>query len=113
MRKKIRRSQLTAPFGVGAIMDISGESLAAVDTTRWPEQIERIQEPRLARILGVGGFRTARPTPDQDWMDAPGAIPYFRFPRWLFCPQCRNMLRWKSEIGDCAGSIHPILVGCR
>lgn len=99
MRKKIRRSQLTAPFGVGAIMDISGESLTAMDITKWPQGIEPIHEPRLARALGVGGFITGRPAPDQDWMAAPGAIPYFRFPRWMFCPQCRQMVRWTQDYG--------------
>jgi hypothetical protein len=78
-------------------MDFSGESLVAVDIGAWREHGEWIHEPRLERILGVKGFRTGEPAPDNDWAPALGAIPYYRFPRWLFCPTCRQLIRWRNE----------------
>ena len=51
--RTIRLSQTVAPFGVGAIYDIRGESLAAVDTRRWGGAGERLVLDRLAEELGV------------------------------------------------------------
>lgn len=41
-----RLSQTISPFGVGAILDIEGESLMAADVSLWPEQFtSRIENP--------------------------------------------------------------------
>lgn len=94
--KFVRRAQTLSPFGVGAIMDVEGESFVAVDIARWKGRGERIREPRLEEMLGVSEFRMGPAAPDNLWeIDnrSPG-IPYYRFPQWLFCSRCRRMSRW-------------------
>ena len=95
MQKRLRRAQTITPFGVGAVVDIMGESLVAADILRWERAGERIQEPRLERRLGVSHFRMAPPAPDNPWQHVPDdrRVPYFRFPQWLFCRRCRWMYR--------------------
>jgi len=94
--RTIRLSQTVAPFGVGAIYDIRGESLVAVDTTRWGGMGERVTLDRLAQDLGVEGFRSAPARWDQFSTSGP-RLTFVRFPRWLFCPACRRMTFWRSS----------------
>ncbi|ONH61371.1 hypothetical protein CcI49_07270 [Frankia sp. CcI49] len=82
--RRVRRSQTVSPFGVGAIIDVLGESFVAEDAGRWPWH-DIIPMPRLAEILGVTQIGAA---------PADGLISYYRFPRWLFCPGCRRMEEW-------------------
>src|SRR3954463_7983688 len=82
LERTIRLSQTVAPFGVGAIYDIRGESLVAVDTTRWGGMGERIVLDRLAKELQVEGFRGAPARWDQFSTSGPRLM-YARFPRWL------------------------------
>ena len=94
MEKSLRRAQTITPFGVGAILDITQESLVAADIMLWEGAGEQINEPRLQRKLGVSHFRMAPPEPDRfaRHVKAPG-VPFFRFPQWLFCHRCRRMYR--------------------
>ncbi len=89
----VRRSQTLSPFGVGAILDIEGESFVAVDAMRWGQHGERLSEPRLQRVLNVRELRAAPPAPEPAWSASPSTpgVPYRRFPRWLFCGSCRRM----------------------
>lgn len=124
--RTIRQSQLVTSFGPGAIYDIGDESLVAVDTRSWPvTDCRKIELPRLQRILGAfEGFR--EPPVASGYGSRHPRVPYFRFPRWLFCPKCRRMIRWNgtleketSENGDvprcrwCAGPPRPSLVPMR
>ena len=89
MIHRIRRSQAVVPFGVGAIVDFRGEALMAAGLHAWPSSpLCRIDDPRLARRLGVDFFR-APPSPD----DGRGSVhlPFVRFPLWHVCPWCRGM----------------------
>lgn len=121
LERTIRLSQTVAPFGVGAIYDLRGESLVAVDTTRWGGMGERIVLDRLAEELEVKGFRAAPARWDQFSTSGPRLV-YSRFPRWLFCPACRRMTFWKSEMevpgeparcSRCDRLPHPQLVPMR
>ncbi|MCK9903473.1 hypothetical protein CC117_26960 [Parafrankia colletiae] len=85
--RRVRRSQTISPFGVGAIIDVLGESFVAEDAGRWPWH-DVISMPRLAEILGINEIGGA---------PADGKIPYYRFPRWLFCPSCRRMEKWSTS----------------
>ena len=85
--RKVRRSQIVSPFGPGAIIDLIGESFVAEDTGNWPGKPELVDFPRLASYLGVRGLRTPR---------ANSPLPYYRFPRWLFCTSCRRMIQWST-----------------
>ncbi len=84
--RTVRQSQTLAPFGVGAIYDVLGESLVAADTTYWKNRGDVIHAPRLERELKVERFKAAPETK---------GVPYVRFPKWLFCATCRRMIQWR------------------
>ena len=49
--KVVRLSETISPFGVGAIVDIAGNSLIAMDTSWWPAQSPELSCERLERTL--------------------------------------------------------------
>jgi hypothetical protein len=85
--RKVRRSQIVGPFGPGAIIDLVGESFVAEDAGNWRGRPLPVGFPRLAAYLKVRELRTPQ---------ANGTLPYYRFPRWLFCTSCRRMVRWQT-----------------
>jgi hypothetical protein len=91
--REIRRMAAVTQFGVGAIWDHDGESLVQMDVSRWKSFGHDIELGRLARALGVSGFRAPATVGDDDQL----GIPFFRFPEWLFCPQCRAMSRYNKR----------------
>lgn len=91
-RRTIRRAQAIAPSGVGAILDILGESFVAEDISRWRGRRDLLRAPRIAAYFGVPELRTPPSTDDSG-----AAVPYFRFPQWLFCGACRDMTRWSPR----------------
>ncbi|WP_406106415.1 DUF1998 domain-containing protein [Streptomyces sp. NBC_01003] len=97
-RRRIRRTQTVTPFGVGGIVDLRGESFVAADARSWGRKGEPVESPRLARKLGVSGFRSAPviPAGKAQYVSRVGPV-YVRFPRWLFCPKCRRMNYWVAE----------------
>lgn len=100
--RTVRLSQTVSPFGVGAIYDFRGESLIAADITRWGGAGERILLDRLAEDLSKDGtvvkeFRSA-PARWSRFSKAGGRLPFVRFPRWLFCPGCRQMVQWGDKM---------------
>ncbi|WP_062529113.1 DUF1998 domain-containing protein [Demequina rhizosphaerae] len=99
-QRKLRLSQTVAPFGVGAIVDIRGESFVGNDTWRWGNQGSVVNSPRLCRLLGVKALRSAPTIPSSVFGKSYKAIPYTRFPSWLFCSECRSMVRMfpKDEV---------------
>lgn len=118
--KQIRRTQTLTPFGVGAILDIDGESFVACDISWWDRRGPNekfIYEDRLARLLGVRYFRTAPPAPDKPWevKEDTSGVPFRRFPKWLFCPKCRRMeFYYNRETPYCQHCReHPKLVPMR
>lgn len=96
-QKSVRLSQSVSPFGVGAIYDVLGESFVACDITRWGPRGELVQLNRLAKSLGVDGFRHAPTRPDLFVPKRSEGIPYMRFPEWMFCSRCRRMTRLKID----------------
>lgn len=97
IRRKVRRSQTVVPFGVGGIIDLRGESFVAADIRSWAANGERVELPRLAKKLGVEGFRSAPVIPSGKAAFTTRVGPsYIRFPKWLFCPKCRGMQFWRS-----------------
>lgn len=101
----IRRAQLIAPFGPGAMVTVpGGTSLMIAGLDYWfqrpgdpeagidPSEF-KIKEWRLERRMGVGHFRLPPDYRDRSWyrQDVPNTkitIPAFRFPTWHFCPTC-------------------------
>ncbi len=96
---RVRQAQTVLPFGVGAILDIQGESFVAAGIETWPQLKTPIPSERLAARLGVKGFFAAPHTLNDryDQPDRPG-VPYMRFPGWLFCGACRSMVRFLREM---------------
>jgi len=89
--KKIRRSQLIAPYGVGALVEIEGESFIVKDISKWPRtRLQAIELPGLKDVLP--GVRELKGPKDKD-----AVVPVARFPRWLFCSRCRRMYRWTYQ----------------
>ncbi|MET8800669.1 DUF1998 domain-containing protein [Nocardia sp. NPDC004568] len=102
-RRRVRRAQTIVPFGVGGIIDLRGESFVAADIRSWAARADPVESPRLATKLGVDGFRSAPVIPSGKGAFTSQVGPvYVRFPKWLFCPQCRDMTLWRSssEIRD-------------
>ncbi|MFE4411332.1 DrmB family protein [Streptomyces sp. NPDC056821] len=95
---RVRQAQTVLPFGVGAVLDVQGESFVAAGIERWPDLKTPVPSERLAARLDVKGFYAAPHTLNDryDQPDRPG-VPYVRFPGWLFCGACRNMVRFLRE----------------
>ncbi|MFD9885276.1 DrmB family protein [Streptomyces alboflavus] len=97
VRRKVRRAQTIVPFGVGGIIDLRGESFVAADIRSWAAHGERVESPRLADKLGVNEFRSAPVIPSGKAAYKSRIGPaYVRFPKWVFCPQCREMDLWHT-----------------
>lgn len=97
----LRRNQLIAPFGVGAIHVLKGSRAvvtAGLDfwfhgATAQQLQCVKVNEPRLEERLGVSHFRLP-PGPETELKDQPKLeVPLFRFPTWYICPRCHRMER--------------------
>lgn len=101
----IRRSQLIAPFGVGAMMisaDGIGLVVGALDSwyeNQFDKDVDceefKIHEWRLERILGVDHFRLPpdyrRGRIGQSKPNQRLTVPMVRFPQWHYCPRCHHL----------------------
>ncbi|MEV0054326.1 DUF1998 domain-containing protein [Saccharopolyspora shandongensis] len=117
----IRRSQLIAPFGPGAMQVLAdGTSVITAGLDHWFRDTDnvdykefRIHEWRLEDHLGVGAlyappdYRDPGRNPEQ--YNTNLTVPVLRFPAWSFCPKCRALTRHplhhtrRSQCeGDCA-----------
>jgi hypothetical protein len=95
--RKIRRSQYISPHGVGAIYDIGNESLIAPDISWFFKNYGlKIKLDRLTNNLPVKELRM--PVPD-NFENSSKSIPFFRFPRWLFCSSCRSLRKESYDLG--------------
>lgn len=96
MNKKptIRRGQIITTFGPGALVNLQNGSFIGMGLDGWPTGKENaIYEERLQKRLRTQFF--IEPPSEKSY---PRGLPYRRFPRWLFCPQCRILQpyeKWK------------------
>ena len=105
-----RTTQLVSTYGIGALFPAMDESFMVLGLSEWPDQDgTEIAEPRLARALGVHGFRT----PPSGGTKGP-SVPVVRFPRWYSCPQCHRLdelqrfCSWdEHECPDCHCTLVP------
>lgn len=114
--RTMRLSQTVSPFGVGSVLDVLGESVMGADISEWPyEKTDRVQSRRLEEALGVAELRSPPSVPSYPSKNTPG-IYYQRFPRWMFCQDCRRMrfLLGNEETGEpplckeCQGRLVPM-----
>lgn len=115
IRHDLRLSETISPFGVGAIVDIRGESLIAADTSWWDRKTAaEISCDRLAAQLGGGVLRQA-PAHAGRASTETASLLYWRFPAWRFCERCgrlsklTNITKGKfSNTCACAGALVPM-----
>jgi hypothetical protein len=90
---KLRRSQFITGSGTGAIVDLAKGSAVMASIDFWKHhEVEdyQIYEENLQSYLGVDYFVT--PAPDSKTVgQSPFYLPAFRFPDWMFCPECRRL----------------------
>ncbi|MBB3098268.1 hypothetical protein FHR83_005963 [Actinoplanes campanulatus] len=113
----LRLSETITPFGVGAIVDVRGESLIAPDTSWWPRaQAPEISCDRLVARLPLGrGVLRQPPAHAGRAAKETSHLLYWRFPAWRFCEQCTKLSmltgksrgRWVNKC-DCGGSLVPM-----
>ena len=99
--RKIRRSQYIFPSGVGALYDISDESMIAMDISKWkPNYGEKLNLKRLEQLLRVNHFKMPESHSDmgnKKYSTAKDKLPFLRFPQWLFCRSCGTMVKWTMQ----------------
>lgn len=82
---RARQSQLVTTYGVGSLLPAADQSFMICGTDQWVEEFAQVvDEPRLARSLGVLGFRTPPAGGRRD-------VPVIRFPLMHYCPHCRRL----------------------
>lgn len=84
---KIRLSQLITTYGPGGIVDFPDQPLMVADVKLWEnnDTID-IHDERLEKILNVDKFKIYK---DDSEKNIKG-IPFVRFPRWYYCPNCKT-----------------------
>jgi hypothetical protein len=104
----IRRSQLIAPFGVGAMVIVKdGTSVIAAGLDHWYEyeggaglqevRVDefKVEEWRLQKALSVDHLRLPpefrRAIAHQTVPNSELTVPFLRFPTWHFCSFCRSL----------------------
>lgn len=84
IRGNARQSQLVTTFGVGALFPSASESLMIAGLGSWGDKGRVIEEPRLARALGVSEFRAPV-------VEGAGTVPVIRFPDTQHCTKCHRI----------------------
>lgn len=117
IRHDLRLAETISPFGVGAIVDVRGESLIAPDTSWWDLSLApQIYCDRLIAKLpnGVGVLRQPPTHAGRSGADT-ASIPYWRFPAWRFCERCSRLSQFtRSAKGKyvnacvCGGALVPM-----
>ncbi|MEU8800522.1 DUF1998 domain-containing protein [Spirillospora sp. NPDC048819] len=115
IRHDLRLSETITPFGVGAVVDVRGESLIAPDTSWWDtKHTPEISCERLLARLGAGVLRQPPAHADRAGKKTP-ALLYWRFPAWRFCERCSKLSKltgkkkgkW-SNTCECGGLLVPM-----
>lgn len=111
--RRIRKSQMISPYGVGAIVEFPKETLMHAGLDAWNLAEEQaLSDDRLARRLRIRTFYEPAPAPEKD---KPGQnIPFVRFPLWHVCPRCRAMkkVEWNTRRRPvCDSDLKPLFNG--
>lgn len=111
---RVRKSQLLAPFGVGAMLDLPDEALMLMGLENWPDRASAvIKDARLGKRLKVNHFKEPVTIDEEASRIADDRVMHFtRFPRWYFCSRCRQMKR--ADIASnspprCDGRYNPCI----
>lgn len=121
----MRRAQLVAPFGVGAMsILVNGTSVVTAGLDQWfqsenlanlvpSEYSSAAADWRLQERLNVAELRLSpdyrRPVPGQSQQNVGLTIPVLRFPRWSVCMYCKR-LQWSplslAQLERCVDEKH-------
>ncbi|MFF1408374.1 DrmB family protein [Streptomyces sp. NPDC058289] len=114
-RGAVRRAQAITTYGVGSLIAVDQESfiVCGIDeaAAQWPrDEAPVIEEPRLARVLGVRRFRLPPASGDA----SRDGIRVRRFPLWHHCPECHaldHVRTFNSPPGrnECAACSEPLV----
>lgn len=86
---KLRPSQAVTQNGPGALVDLPTLSMIMLSADLWEiGHARRVDEPRLARRLGVKVFRSP---PFYNGQADTGGLPARIFPEYLVCPRCKRL----------------------
>lgn len=115
IKHDLRLSEIVTPFGVGAIVDVRGESLIAADTSWWDKKYAPVVScDRLLARIGAGELRQPPTHAGRAGKDTP-ALLYWRFPAWRFCERCSKLsMLTRKEKGnwvntcECGGFLVPM-----
>lgn len=88
-KPSVRSGQLIAPFGVGSLCEVDGQSFFIRGTGRWARG-RNLEELELRAL-------TSRLQPGVTLKRPVNSVAVSRFPRWHFCPACRSMVFWDAE----------------
>lgn len=115
IKHDLRLSETVSPFGVGAVVDIRGESLIAPDTSWWDKRLAPVIHcERLVKRLGPSVLREAPTHADRAGKDTASLL-YWRFPSWRFCERCSRLSqrtgkdkgKWTNKC-ECGGALVPM-----
>lgn len=115
IKHELRLSETVSPFGVGAIVDVRGESLIAPDTSWWDRKSStEVVCERLVAQLGGGVLKQAPTHAGRAGSDT-ASLRYWRFPAWRFCERCNRLSqlttiekgKFRNTCG-CGGSLVPM-----
>jgi hypothetical protein len=111
----LRLSETITPFGVGAVVDVLGQSLIAPDTSWWDQRFApEVSCERLMARIGAGVLRQAPAHAGRAAKETAHLL-YWRFPAWRFCEQCtrlsqltgKNKGKWTNRC-ECGGLLVPM-----
>lgn len=91
----VRASQVVVQYGVGAMVDFIDQTLMTAAPEYWHDQIEKIYDERLEKVLHVEYFGVPGNKSEHEY-----GVSYVRFPQWYFCPRCRKFQpidKWVEE----------------
>lgn len=115
IKHDLRLSETVSPYGVGAVVDVRGESFIAPDTSWWDKRYApEIHCERLTSQLGPSVLREAPSHSGHAAKETIG-LRYWRFPTWRFCERCTRLSRrtgqkkgkWTNTC-DCGGHLVPM-----
>lgn len=115
IKHDLRLSETIAPFGVGAIVDVRGESLIAPDTSWWDlKACPEISCVRLTSRIGAAELHQPPTHAGRASADGTGLL-YWRFPEWRFCERCQRLSRLTERrkgkwvnVCKCGGALVPM-----
>lgn len=116
IKHDLRLSEVISPYGVGAVVDVLGESLIAADTSWWGSRhAPEVHCQRLLDCIEGQGVLCEPPTHSGVAEKKTLSLPYWRFPEWRYCERCMRMTKFTGRSKgkfvnkcDCGGQLVPM-----